>query len=99
MGKWICTKTMGKWSSHREEVMTQVISKRELRSLFYVGRKLELLACYVPMTAPQPRTVKARFNGRPVAVEWHVQGREVTVALGSVLRVKDGERLDIRIES
>jgi len=38
---------------------TQVISRRELRTLFYVGRKLELLACYVPMAAPQGRTVKA----------------------------------------
>jgi len=40
--------------------MTTLISKRELKSLFYVGRKLELLACYVPMSAPQPRTVKAQ---------------------------------------
>ena len=40
--------------------MTQLISKRELRTLFYVGRKLELLACYMPMAAPQPRTVKAQ---------------------------------------
>ena len=38
---------------------TQVISKRELRTLFYVGRKLELIGCYVPMAAPQLRTVKA----------------------------------------
>lgn len=39
--------------------MTQVISRRELKSLFYVGRKLELIGCYVPMAAPQARTVKA----------------------------------------
>lgn len=38
---------------------TQVLSKRELRTLFYVGRKLELIGCYVPMKEPQPRTVKA----------------------------------------
>jgi hypothetical protein len=40
--------------------MLDVISKRELKTLFYVGRKLELLACYVPMSAPQARTVKAQ---------------------------------------
>lgn len=40
--------------------MTHVISKRELKTLFYPGRKLELLACYVPMAAPQARTVKAQ---------------------------------------
>ena len=38
---------------------TQVISRKQLQSLFYVGRKLELLACYVPMASPQGRTVKA----------------------------------------
>ena len=38
---------------------TQVISKRELRTLFYVGRKLELIGCYMPMAAPKARTVKA----------------------------------------
>jgi hypothetical protein len=38
---------------------TYVISKRELKALFYVGRKLELIGCYVPMAAPQARTVKA----------------------------------------
>ena len=38
----------------------QVISKRELKTLFYVGRKLELIGCYVPMASPQPRTVKAQ---------------------------------------
>jgi hypothetical protein len=38
---------------------TQVISRKELKTLFYVGRKLELIGCYVPMTAPKPRTVKA----------------------------------------
>jgi hypothetical protein len=37
---------------------TQVISKRELKTLFYVGRKLELIGCYVPMAAPQARVVK-----------------------------------------
>ncbi len=40
--------------------MTHVISKRELKTLFYVGRKLELIGCYVPMAAPQSRTVKAQ---------------------------------------
>jgi len=36
------------------------LSKAELRTLLYVGRKLELIACYVPMNAPQSRTVKAQ---------------------------------------
>ena len=40
--------------------MTQVISRNELKTLFYVGRKLELIGCYVPMKEPQPRTVKAQ---------------------------------------
>ena len=40
--------------------MTQVISKRELKTLFYVGRKLELIACYVPIKEQQFRTVKAQ---------------------------------------
>jgi hypothetical protein len=36
------------------------LSRKELQTLFYVGRKLELLACYVPMKdGPQARTVKA----------------------------------------
>jgi hypothetical protein len=34
------------------------LSKAELRTLFYVGRRLELIACYVPMAAPQSRIVK-----------------------------------------
>jgi hypothetical protein len=38
---------------------TQVITRRELKALFFVGRKLELIACYVPMAAPKLRTVKA----------------------------------------
>jgi hypothetical protein len=38
-----------------------IISRNELKTLFHVGRKLELLACYVPMkNGPQPRTVKAQ---------------------------------------
>lgn len=36
------------------------LSKRELQTIFYVGRKLELVACYVPMAQPQARTVKAQ---------------------------------------
>jgi hypothetical protein len=35
------------------------LSRAELRTLLYVGRKLELIACYMPMSAPQSRTVKA----------------------------------------
>ncbi len=35
------------------------LSRRELQTLFYVGRKLELVACYMPMAAPDPRTVTA----------------------------------------
>jgi len=40
--------------------MTTVISRRQLKTLFYVGRKLELIACYVPMAEPQSRVVKAQ---------------------------------------
>lgn len=37
-----------------------ILSKRELKTLFYVGRKLELIGCYVPMkNGPEARTVKA----------------------------------------
>jgi hypothetical protein len=36
------------------------LSRRELQTLLYVGRKLELIACYVPMKAAQARTVKAQ---------------------------------------
>lgn len=36
-----------------------ILSRKELQTLFYVGRKLELLACYVPMASPSARTVKA----------------------------------------
>lgn len=37
-----------------------ILTKRELKTLFYVGRKLELIGCYVPMkNGPQARTVKA----------------------------------------
>jgi hypothetical protein len=39
---------------------TQVISKRELRTLFYVGRKLELIGCYMPMAAPKARIVNSQ---------------------------------------
>lgn len=36
------------------------LSRRELQTLFHVGRKLELIGCYVPMkNGPQARTVKA----------------------------------------
>jgi hypothetical protein len=34
------------------------LSKAELRTLFYVGRKLELIACHMPMAAPQSRIVQ-----------------------------------------
>lgn len=36
------------------------LSRAELKALFYVGRKLELIACYMSMVAPQSRTVKAQ---------------------------------------
>ena len=36
------------------------LSRRELSTLLYPGRKLELIACLVPMTQPQTRTVKAK---------------------------------------
>lgn len=39
---------------------THVISRKELKTLFYVGRKLELIGCYLPMAAPKPRTIKAQ---------------------------------------
>lgn len=35
------------------------LSRNELRTLFYVGRNLELIGCYMPMAAPQSRTVAA----------------------------------------
>ena len=35
------------------------LSRRELQTLFYVGRKLELIGCYMPMAAPSSRTVSA----------------------------------------
>ena len=35
------------------------LTRKELQTLFYVGRKLELIGCYVQMAGPQPRTVKA----------------------------------------
>jgi len=35
------------------------LSRRELQTLFYVGRKLELIGCYLPMSAPSPRTIAA----------------------------------------
>ena len=33
------------------------LSRNELKTVFYPGRKLELIACYLPMTAPSARTV------------------------------------------
>jgi len=39
---------------------TQVISRRELKTLFYIGRRLELIGCYVPMAAPQSRVIRAQ---------------------------------------
>lgn len=38
----------------------QILSRNELKTLFYTGRKLTLIGCYVPMSAPQSRTVKAQ---------------------------------------
>ena len=35
------------------------LTRNELKTLFYVGRKLELTACLIPMKEVQPRTVKA----------------------------------------
>lgn len=35
------------------------LSRRELQTLFYIGRRLELVSCYVPMANPQVRTVAA----------------------------------------
>lgn len=34
------------------------LSRRELRTLFYDGRKLMLVACLMPMKEASPRTVK-----------------------------------------
>jgi len=34
------------------------LTRNELKTLFYIGRQLELIGCYVPMKEPQPRTVK-----------------------------------------
>jgi hypothetical protein len=38
------------------------LSRRELATLFYPGRKLELTACYMPMNAPSLRTVKSQHS-------------------------------------
>ena len=35
------------------------ISRKQLQSIFYVGRKLQLIACLIPMKEPKPRIVKA----------------------------------------
>ena len=35
------------------------LSRRELKTVFYVGRKMQLIACYLPMAAPSSRTVAA----------------------------------------
>ena len=35
------------------------LTRNELKCIFHVGRKLELIACLVPMAQPQFRTVKA----------------------------------------
>jgi hypothetical protein len=39
--------------------MENTLTRKELATLFYVGRNLELIACYMPMTAPKLRTVAA----------------------------------------
>jgi hypothetical protein len=35
------------------------LSRRELQTVFYIGRKIELIGCYLPMKEPSNRTVKA----------------------------------------
>jgi hypothetical protein len=34
------------------------LTRKELKTLFYPGRKMMLIACLIPMREPQPRTVK-----------------------------------------
>ena len=36
------------------------LTRKEFTTLLYTGRKLELIACYLPVTTPQPRIVKAQ---------------------------------------
>lgn len=41
------------------EVRSKIsLSRRELQTLFYVGRKLELIGCYMRMCEPSPRIVR-----------------------------------------
>jgi hypothetical protein len=48
------------YGEERHNTMTEIqLSRNELKTLFYVGRNLELIACYIPMAAPQARTVAA----------------------------------------
>ena len=64
-----------------------IISRKELQKLFHVGRKLELLACYVPMNGAQPRTVKAQRS----------YGYDMEKADGKVSRLsfETGQRIEV----
>jgi hypothetical protein len=37
-----------------------ILSRNELKKLFYVGRRLELIGCYRAMAEPQARTIHAQ---------------------------------------
>src|SRR6516165_1753296 len=51
-------RTMG--SNSREDRMETNLTRNELKTLFYVGRKLELVNSLMGPCAPQARTVKAQ---------------------------------------
>ncbi len=43
------------------EIVSEIkLSRNELKTLLYVGRQLELVACLMPMAQPQARMVKAQ---------------------------------------
>lgn len=44
-----------------------------------------------------PASVRVRVDGQPMAMEWSVAEREVTVTFGARQRFTDGSRLDMRI--
>jgi hypothetical protein len=46
------------------------LSRRELTTLFWPGRKLELIACYVPMAAPS-------LGGVWIPSQWPKQARQI----------------------
>ena len=79
------------------------LSKSELKTLFYVGRKLELIGCYLPMTQASPRIVKehksygylmAREDGRESRLDFAAGQQIFGVSAGngySEVKIKDAD--------